>query len=178
MNFIEQFLTQLPGLLGGGGLVLIAEVLRKMYTTRVREREHQASLSETRSAREADDSRSFVLEANSERRATLDKVERQAQQITQLSVAVARCEEKHAANELREAEKDEEIRRLSTALDMTQQLVSKQRAENEMQKETIVRQGRDIEGLHSQLDALRAQFDTFVKQQLGVNSISQIPGGG
>lgn len=178
MNFVEQFLTQLPSMLGGGGIVLLAEVLRKIYTTRVKEREHGATLSETRSAREADDSRSFVLEANSERRATLEKVEQQAARITQLSVSIARCEEKHVANELREVEKDEEIRRLSTALDMTQQLVAKQRAENQAQEETINRQGRDIETLHAQLVELRASFDKFVKQQLGINSLSQIPGGG
>lgn len=135
-----------------------------------------ATLAERRAAREDDDSKSLVLDANAERRATMRKVEEQAAEITRLSVAVARCEEKHVASEAREREKDEkieeqhrEIASLRIDLDMTRQLADRQREE-------ITKLDGDVASLTTQLADMRDSFDAFVKTAMGVRSISEVPG--
>jgi chromosome segregation ATPase len=175
--------SHIPSFLGGGGVVAFAEVIRRAYTTRVKERENEAKLADGKDARDADDSRSFVLEANAERRDTLRKVEAQASEITRLSVELARYTAKHELNELRDAEKDAQLKHMNLSLEMTQQLVTKQREEIDAQERVIEAQGREISNGHQQIGelqaqfaALKGQFEDLVKQSMGVRSISEMPG--
>lgn len=181
--------SHVPSFVGGGGLVAFAEVIRRAYTTRVKKQEKDAVLADGKdardTARDADDSRSFLTEANAERRETLRKVEAQASEITRLSVEIAKCTAKHELSELRDAEKDAQLKHLNLSLEMTQQLVTKQREEIDAQERVIEAQGREIIDGHNQIGelktqfaALKDQFEGLVKQTMGVRSISDFPGPG
>lgn len=150
----------------GGGIVALAEVIRRAYTTRMKREEHGDTLQDKREAREADDSRAFVHEANAERRATLERVDRQAAEITRLSVEIAKCTAKHELMEERDAEKEKQIQQLTVALDMTSQLVTRQREEIAAQELVIESQGRDLVSLHIELTGLKASFDAFVQKTI------------
>lgn len=174
----SDILPHLTSAFGGGVLAYIAVEIRKAYTTYAKKQEHREELDDKKETREADDSRSFALEANLERKETLRKVEAQAAEITRLSVEIARCTAKHELNELRDAEKDAQIRQLNVSLELTQQLVARQKEEISAQEQVIGAQGLDIIGLHSQIGELRSSLDTLVKQVMGVKSISEVPGPG
>lgn len=171
--------------IGGGAIAYIVMELRKAFTTYIKNKEHTAVLEDGKEKRDADDSRSFATEAHAERRETLRKVEAQAEEITRLSVEIAKCTAKHELNELRDAEKDAQLKHLNLSLEMTQQLVTKQREEIDAQERVIEAQGREIidmhtqtAGLKSEFSALKEQFDELVKRTMGVRSISEIPGPG
>lgn len=163
-------------ILGGGVLGAVAKYARDVYVARARREEHAERTDEKRAKREDDITRDFAVDAIAERKATMAKVEQQATEITRLSVAVARCEEKHAASELRERAKDAEIEEqrgeiasLRTTVDLQAQLVERQREE-------IAKLDGDVSSLTTQLTDLRDSFDAFVKGAMGVRSISEVPG--
>lgn len=170
-----ELLAQLPGMLGGGGLVMLAEVLRRAYTTKVRREEHESELHDRKDIRDNEDSRSFVTEARAERKSTMQRVEIQAAEITRLSVEVAKCTAKHDAMESRYLEKDRQLDQLTASLQATLDLVQTQREEIGAQELVIESQGRDIIGLHAELTQLKAAFNVFVTRSSGNSDLPPPP---
>lgn len=172
-----DILTNIGLFISGGGLVALAEVLRKFYTSKLKNSEHADELAAEREARESDNSRSFARDANEERRATLAKVEAQSAEITRLSVEIAQCKAQHEIAAIRDSEKDARINQMNFALDAMKQLVDKQREEIAAQEVVIEKQGVDIVELHHEMATLKSAFDALVKRAMNVERLSDIPGG-
>lgn len=158
-------------MLGGGAVVGVARYLRDVYVTRVRREEHAERTAERRDKREDDITRDFAVDAIAERKATMEKVDQQAAEITRLSVAVARCEEKHVASEFREkaqaatiAEQAAEIATLKSDLSFTRQLADRQRQRiDELEARDAARD--------AEVADLRVRFDAVVKAAMLRDSI-------
>lgn len=130
-----------------------------------------AEVAETKASREDDITRDFAVDAIAERKATMEKVDQQAAEITRLSVAVARCEEKHVASEFREkaqaatiAEQAAEIATLKSDLSFTRQLADRQRQRiDELEARDAARD--------AEVADLRVRFDAVVKAAMLRDSI-------
>ncbi len=149
-----SFFVILGSILGGGAAGVVATAVQRAYVAQLKRAENAEQLAHAKETREDDITQKTALEDRADRRRTEGEVRKLQDTVTELSVAVARCEERHKLNEARE-------RTLKFELDMTRQLADRQRLE--------------IIALHEELTDLRTRFDEIVKRLMSVEQTAEVP---
>lgn len=146
----------IAGSISGGSVVgYVIKHVRDIYLARLRSRRQEVATEERASSRDADRTDKWAIKALDVARSSDAEKREMHAQITELSIKVARCEERHRVAEERERE-------TNLALQAARQLIDRQRIE--------------IESLSAQIDDLREQFDRFVAKAMGVARLSEVPG--